>query len=426
MDLIMLTLRSVAYAITEPSLVFVLLLLGIMFYIKNRKLVVMQKLIIGESLNSPLELTLSQIVLGIVAGAIASLILSGIGIVFSERSGIEYVFLISIFFMFIKPRFVCFSYSAATLGAISILVGLFTTGEGAFLDVDILMLMTFVGVLHIVEALLVIIDGHRGTLPVFTNKKGKVLGGYALNRNWILPVAMLIAYSSIDMSTIAGDTIPTPAGWPLLYSPGITDNLASLLLLMIPFFGVVGYSAVTFTREKKKKSRMSGAFILTFGVLLCLVAQLAKFGTVGQIFVVIFAPVAHEAMIRIQKYLEDKREPLYVSDENGLAVLEVVPNSIAFQKGIRAGDKILTVNNKNINTEGEIYKIIRENFNQVSLKVRKAKGEECEISFKAKNNKRLGLLLVPRFVSPDKATKFEEEKFTEVLDKIKAKKENED
>lgn len=426
MDLVMLTLRSVAYAITEPSLVFVLLLLGIMFYIKNRKLVVMQKLIIGESLNSPLELTLSQMVLGIVAGAIASLILSRIGVVFSERSGIEYVFLISIFFMFLKPRFVCFSYSAAILGAISILVGLFMKGEERFLDVDILMLMTFVGVLHIVEAFLIIIDGHRGTLPIFKNKQGKVLGGYALNRNWILPVAMLIAYSSIDMASVAGETIPIPAGWPLLFSPGITDNLASLLLIMLPFFGVVGYSAVTFTQEKTSKSRMSGLFVLAFGFILCLVSQLARFGIVGQIFVVIFAPIGHEAMIRVQKYLEDKREPKYVSDENGLAVLEVVPNSIAYEKGIRSGDKILTVNGKTINTEGEIYKIIKENFNNVTIKVKKSNLEENEISFKAENNKRLGILLVPRFVAPENTKKFEAEKFTEVLDKIKAKKENEE
>lgn len=59
MDLVMYTLRSVAYVIVEPSLMIMLIILGIIFYSKNRKLVAMQKMIIGEEVNSPLELTLS-------------------------------------------------------------------------------------------------------------------------------------------------------------------------------------------------------------------------------------------------------------------------------------------------------------------------------------------------------------------------------
>ncbi|WP_235829636.1 hypothetical protein [Clostridium nigeriense] len=67
MDLMLYTLRTVSYAIVEPMHIFMLIVLGIMFYLKNKKISIMQKMTIGETINSPLELTLSQIALGIIA-----------------------------------------------------------------------------------------------------------------------------------------------------------------------------------------------------------------------------------------------------------------------------------------------------------------------------------------------------------------------
>ena len=120
MELILYTLRTVAYAIVEPMHIFMLVILGVMFYSKNKRISIMQKMTIGETINSPLELTLSQIALGIIAGAIVSVMLSVLGIIFNENSGIEIMFMISILMIFIKKRFICFSYSGAILGAMSI------------------------------------------------------------------------------------------------------------------------------------------------------------------------------------------------------------------------------------------------------------------------------------------------------------------
>ena len=54
MELILYTLRTVSYAIVEPMHLFMLVVLGIMFYLKNKKIAVMQKMTIGENINSPL------------------------------------------------------------------------------------------------------------------------------------------------------------------------------------------------------------------------------------------------------------------------------------------------------------------------------------------------------------------------------------
>ena len=108
MNLIMYTLRSVAYVIVEPSLMLILILLGVMFYMKNKKVTAMQQMIIGDKVNSALELTLSQIVLGILAGVIASLLLSHLGIVFVYKTEICMFFLFCIYSWLSKFNFYLF------------------------------------------------------------------------------------------------------------------------------------------------------------------------------------------------------------------------------------------------------------------------------------------------------------------------------
>jgi hypothetical protein len=424
MDLVMYTLRSVAYVIVEPSLMIMLIILGIIFYSKNRKLVAMQKMIIGEEVNSPLELTLSQIVLGILAGILASIMLSYLGVIFDESSGIEFLFMISILLMFIKPRLVCFSYSGAILGVISLIFTYFNiqTSDGTVLfNLDIVMLMTFVGIMHIIEALLVMFDGSRGAVPVFSNKQGKILGGYALSRYWILPVAIFIAYKTVSQGALGTESIGTPDWWPILRYDNVVNIIQSATLSLSPLFGVLGYTSVTFTRRKREKALSSGLFILIYGIVLALVAQLGSFGLAGKILVIIFAPLSHEGMLLLQRKIEEKRVPLFVSSEDGVAILDVVPYSKAHEIGLKAGDRIVSVNDKPINNEADIYTIIKESLNNLNLKIKNRAGEIKEFSLKQENNKRLGVVLVPKFVDMGKIVSFDNDKFSEVLKNIKDK-----
>lgn len=424
MNLIVYTLRSLSYVITEPSLMIILLLLGIVFYTKNRKIVAMQRMIVGERVNSPLELTLSQIVLGIFAGIFASIILTYLGVIFDANSGIEFLFIISIVLAFIKPRYICFSYSGALLGIISIIFSFLNlkTSDGMnMFSLDIAALMTFVGVIHIAEGLLVMFDGDRGSVPVFSNKAGRIIGGYALRRYWVLPVAIFMAYAATTLGTGGTESIATPDWWPILKYNDVLDIVKNSILTLMPLLGMVGYSSVTFTRSKKRKALLSGIFIFVYGILLSVVAQVAKFGLAGEIITVIFAPLAHEGMLIIQRKIEEKREPRFVSDEDGVVILDVVPYSIAYDLGLREGDKISSVNGQLINTEADIYTIAKESFNSLEFEVLDRNKNNKNIKFKYKNNTRLGLVLVPRFVDMKKVVSFEGDKFSEVLENMKRK-----
>ena len=172
MELITYSLRTVAKAIIEPTYLLMLIVFGIIFYLKNKKTAIIQQMTIGEVIDTPLELTLSQIVIGILAGTIGSVILAILGISFGNNSGIEFIFITSIVLLSIRPKLVCFAYSGALLGAVSMILNIILNSIGmkSYINVNILSLTSFIAVLHIMEGIIVMVDGSRGSIPVFSNR----------------------------------------------------------------------------------------------------------------------------------------------------------------------------------------------------------------------------------------------------------------
>lgn len=422
MDLIIHSLTSVAETIIEPMHLVMLLVFGIIFYFKNVRIVSIQKMTLGEGLNTPLELTLSQIVLGILAGAIGSVILSVLGVTFNENSGIEFIFMISILSLFYKKKYISYAYSAAILGAIGIALKFISniTEMKLFLNTDILSLMTFVGVIYILEGFLIIFDGSRGAIPVFTKKEDKIVGGFSFNRYWPIPVAILMIFTN----SIAGeDSIYSNVAswWPIINNKEVLSLLATAMIASIPLYGIMGYSNVTFTQEKKTKSLRCGSTILIYGVSVALVAQLASINILGQIIAIIYAPLAFELIMRYEYRVEKKGKCLYVSDDEGIMVLEVTPNSPAYEVGIKRGDKIIEINGQNIKSEGDIFKAARDSILKVPMKVKNNSGQVLEYIVQPRN-KRLGLLLVPKMVKREDMFEIKPDDLKNIINELKSKK----
>ena len=55
MELITYSLRTVAKAIIEPTYLLMLIVFGIIFYLKNKKTAIIQQMTIGEVIDTPLE-----------------------------------------------------------------------------------------------------------------------------------------------------------------------------------------------------------------------------------------------------------------------------------------------------------------------------------------------------------------------------------
>lgn len=429
MDIALYVLRSISQVIITPPYVFILLMLGFILYTRNKKTIMMQKMIIGEKINSSFELTISQIVLGIFAGTVGSLIVSYLGIVFINEATIALLFMISIILMVFGNRFICFSYSAGILSLISVGIQFIESvyhisiPQFDFLKVDVVMIISLVAVLHMIEGVLVIIDGDRGTIPVFTNKNNTIIGGFALKRYWVIPVALMFIMNNQNIS--GGTEASIPTWWPAIRS--ISYNLIKDAVIgFFAFYGVMGYNAITFTKTRKEKVISSGMGISIYGVVLLLVSQLGKINLGTEFLVAIFAPVAHEVMLKIQDYIEANGKPKYVSTDDGLMVLEVAPFSPAFEMGIKSGDVLVEVNDKKIASEQDMLEALNNVSTFIWLKIKTVQGKLEQVNYNKMNkSKRLGIVFVPRMIPKDSVVmKFERSSFQDTLEKVKKEKED--
>ncbi|EJO5346861.1 PDZ domain-containing protein [Clostridium botulinum] len=431
MDILLNTLKAVTYPLIEPYSVIVLLLLSVILYRKNRKTIIMQKMIIGQKVSTAFELTISEIVLGIFAGIVASLIMAYLGILFKKDSAIGLIFLISMFFMIFNPRFICFSYSGAALGLSSLILlsmgKLLNMPELNFLNIDIASLMSMVAILHLVEGILVMIDGDRGYVPVFTNREDKIIGGFVLQRYWILPVAFMVILNSQSLSTISQSGTPMPNWWPILKTSIPLNILNAAVITLTSFYGVIGYNSVTFTKTRKEKKFISGFYIIVYSLLLFMLSRLALMNTLLKVVVLLFAPIGHEAMLYIQKYFELKGKPRYISTEEGIMVLDVAKDSVANKMGIKSGDLLLQVNDKEIKSEEDIVKSIGQMYGHISFRIKNNVGRLKTVNYHMLNSyEKLGIVFVPKNVPKNTSViKVKSEKFQDILEKIRNKDEDE-
>ena len=142
MNVVLATIKAISYVWVNPVLLLLLLVISVVFYIKNKKINFIQTMVLGEKINSPLELTISQIVIGIIAGSIASLILTTFGVSFEENSGIAILFLISIVVIIYKPKIFSFPYVATVLSLISLICSRFNVGRVIKMQLNICLLYT--------------------------------------------------------------------------------------------------------------------------------------------------------------------------------------------------------------------------------------------------------------------------------------------
>ena len=421
MDLIVHSLKSVATAIIEPMHLIMLVIFGVIFYFKNVRIVSIQKMTLGEGINTPLELTLSQIILGILAGAIGSIILSILGVTFSENSGIEFILMISILSLFYKKKYISYAYSAAILATIGIILNIIsnTIGVKLLLDINVVSLISFVGVIYILEGLLIMFDGSRGAIPVFTKKEDKIVGGFSFSRYWPMPIAILMIFSN---SAPGGESIYSnlASWWPIINRESTLALLTTAMIVSIPIYGILGYSNVTFTQEKKTKSLRCGITIALYGLSVVLVTQLANINILGQIVSIIYVPLVFELIMRYEYRVEKKGKFLYVSDDEGIMVLEVTPNSPAYEVGIKRGDKIIEINGQSIKSEVDILKIARESIFKVPVKIKNNSGQVLEYIIQPRN-KRLGMLLVPRLVKREDIFEIKADDLKNIINELKNK-----
>ena len=394
MDLVLATIRSISYAIINPALAVLLLIIALLFYTRNRKINFIQTMVLGEKLNSPLELTISQVVIGIIAGTIASLILTKLGISFEASSGIELLFIISIIAILYKPKIFSFPYIATILGLASLTGNWFGFGQVMNIKVNIPYIIILVGVISIIQGILIIIDGRKGYIPVFTSRNGEILGGFIFKRCWSLPIAFFIIFNSFNDFNLKNMNFYNI--YSLIVAKDLIPIATATILAILPFYSMVGYEAVTFTKNKLNKTISSGLVMIIYGGVLFLISFLARYEVIYQIVSLIVMPIIYVIFKYIEKIIEKNSKPLFVSDEEGICILDVIPKSVAFKEGVRSGDKIIELNGLKPFNESQILKSIKDEYINTTLKIKNLKGEIKEYVIRSENkSERFGVILVP-------------------------------
>jgi hypothetical protein len=424
MDILVYTLKSAAYALTEPYWAFQLAVLAYILHRKNIKTAMIQKMVMGQSIDKPFVLTASQVVIGIFAGTAASIIMSYLGVVFDETSMVDLIFLATILFLFYNPRFASIAYSGAILCIFSLMLGYAaaSTHNQAWdiLKMDIPAVMTMVAVIQLMEGILILLDGRRGSVPVFAKREGTVTGGFILQRYWIAPVALLFMLHDPALA-VSQSAVSMPQWWPLVKSSIPADVLRDAVLMIIPFYGIMGYNTITFTMDRKKKVLESGAFKIVYSLVIFGLAQVALTNKVVEVSLPVLAVAMHEGWVILQRNRELGGKPKYVSGEEGVMVLEVLPGSPAAEMGIKSGDMLLRINDSKIEDEKMLMETLRQGPNYIWFSLKRENGKQEQVSYdKMFQDKQLGLLLVPKGMPDDTMViKFDDNVLGKAMNKIK-------
>ena len=398
MNLLIETIRGISYALVSPTLSLMLLIIAVIFYFKNKKIALMQKLMLGRSLKSPLEMTLLQILMGILGGVIGSLILSFLGISFENGFFVNIILTVSIVSIMYKNRFMKLPYIVFILGIIGILINRNAKYLGANFNfsINLTAIAALVSVLAIVEGILIILDGDKGYLPVFAQKNGLLVGGFGFRRFWILPLCLLVFLGKNDNSFIS-EIGNIPSYLPFLRDYGDKILMGVLSIGTIASYGVVSYEGVTFTLNKKRKLLQSGSLNIIYGLIILLLAYFLRGSYFLTVVLILLIPFIYLIKSKVEFNLEERREPVYFSKEDSICILDVLPNSIAYKKGIRGGDRIIKIDGNKPKSEKDIFKALKENFYGLEMEVKNIKGEITKYTITSNDRRNaLGIVLVPK------------------------------
>lgn len=319
---------------------------------------------------------------GIVGGFISSLVILYTGIVIDIDS-FMYLWYIALILALINPRYLCFSYAGGIISIIYLITG--------YPKTDVSGLMMIVAILHLVESILIAIDGYKGSIPVIINHKNGVSGAYLIERFWPIPM-MMIAIAIAMNDSITTINISQPNWWPLFKQANIDKNA---MLLLTPVVAALGYGDIAVNNTPEVVSKKTSLELALFSVVLFALSALSYKYYIFKWVAALFAPIAHETIIIIQQKLQRTGKSIFSPSYPGVKVLYVMENEIGEKIGIKPGDTILSINGTTIYNEKVLSEFFNEKRNYIWLTIIDKNGNKKELNYQDyKGIEKLGILIV--------------------------------
>lgn len=333
-ELMKITFQTFAFMVTDLRYILIMALVFIFVYRQYAKILQYEQGFFSLKRINPLMETVTSLVYGIGGGMLATMLFILLGVSISD-AGVAYLWLAAILLMLINQRFLCFAYAGSLVSLMALITG--------FPQIHVATLMALVAILHLVESLLILVNGYHNASPMFfKHKSGKVVGGFALRKFWPMPTIALVAVVMLS-SGMDLQSVPMPDWWPI-FQPGLEVPESHVMLhILFPLVVALGYSDFVQTELPKTKARRSAGMLLVYSLVLLSLAVLANAYSWLAILPVTFAPLGHELVIYMGRRREKENSPIFLGEE-GVMVLAVYPNSPAEQMGLEVGDVIRSIN----------------------------------------------------------------------------------
>jgi hypothetical protein len=381
------SLGEAALKLLQTPYLYVSLLLIALVY---RRQIQLQRKLFFVRFHSFLREWFITLFAGLVAGIFATLALFA-GDASIQLELVPVLWIVALALMFMRLRFVCFAFVIGLIGFAKPVLERFSDWpENVWVDTlvkpilaaDMYSLFLLVGVLHFIEALLVRRQGVRMATPMFLmSKRGKVIGGYHLQRFWPVPLVMMVPL--VDGATV----------WSILSNP---EQFIQVLLL-VPFPIIIGFSDMTITQLPQDKARSISNGLLMYSIVVIGLAVTVRYYPELTMIAAIAIILGHEALRWYGRSKENKLLPLYTNSSLGLKILAVLPGSPADKLGIQAGETIYKVNGVQVHSRMQMYEAMVRNSAYCKLEVFNHDGQLKFLNraMFAGEHHQLGIVLAP-------------------------------
>lgn len=293
----------------------------------------------GRARESLFRRSVYSILYGIGGGLIGSYILISIGVCVPS-SDMIYLLPVALLLMMIEPRFMCFSYSAGLIGISSLIF--------QWPRVSVPEMGALVAVLHMVESVLIYLNGASGATPVIMEGEEKrAQGGFLMQKFWPIPLTLILIIISNTQSLSGLPWEPSwPSWWPLIKPEVSIPSGYFAEFWVIPIPAVLGYSAVALSCPPEEKANSSAMSLGIYSIFLLILAVLSDRIQPLQYLAVLFAPIGHELVVHLERRKERDRPPLFIAPDDGLMVFHVFPGSIGDRMNFKPGYIIKKINGR--------------------------------------------------------------------------------
>lgn len=345
LTLIKMALLAVGGALFSPLLLVVMVLV---FY-QYKRIQDIEIKMLGKPKITILENMVRAMVLGLLGGMVGTVIIMILGITI-EPKDFMYLLPVAILLMLINVRYLCFSYGGGLLSLTSLIFG--------FPNINVSSVMAIVGILHLVESVLIWMDGHHHPMAIYVeDERYGVIGGFMLQRFWPIPfVILMLATGPVE----GGQVLALPDWWPIFKNQmGMMDG-AQVSLTMGTVVAALGYGDMTLSCLPKKKTRIAALRLFVYSTVVLFLSILSTLHPFFLWVVALAGPLGHEALIIYGQKEEKRGTPIFRQHKRGVTVLDTQRDSVGEKIGLMAGDVILGINGVQADLKEDILHVLRQ------------------------------------------------------------------